>query len=214
MLSFGQYRNQLLEDIIDKDKQYLEWLNTQPWFKIKHKELYLESSKLVINREKSKIVNNNNKFIIYTDGACSNNGSSNAKAGLGVHFSPKNEIKIDDISLNIISASKRPTNNIAELLAIEMALLKCKEKNINIPITVYTDSDYSIKCIKYWYPNWLKNNNLTGKKNIDILQRIHKILPLNLEFIHIKAQHNTKLEDEHSIGNKIADRLAVDGVNK
>ena len=212
MLPFGQYRHQLLKDIIKKDKQYLEWLNTQPWYKIKHNDLFLESSQLVLNYKHKPI--NTNQFIIYTDGACSNNGSINAKAGLGVHFSPRNKIKIDDISQNIITSSNRPTNNIAELMAIEAALIKCIEHKIKIPITIFTDSDYSIKCIKHWYPNWLKNNNLKGKKNIDILRRIHNILPLNLEFIHIKAQHDTKLEDEHSIGNRIADQLAVRGINK
>lgn len=213
MLSFGQYRNQLLKDIINKDKQYLEWLNTQPWYKIKHNDLYLESSQLVLNYNKNKIINKD-QFIIYTDGACSNNGSKQAKAGLGVHFSPKNEIKIEDISLNVVTLSERPTNNIAELMAIETALLKCKEHKINIPIVIFTDSDYSIKCIKHWFPNWLKNNNLKGKKNIDILRRIYNILPKDLEFIHIRAQHDTKLEDEHSIGNKIADQLAVRGIYK
>lgn len=213
MLSFGQYRNQLLKDVIIKDKQYIEWLNTQPWYKIKHKELFLESSQLVANYSKNIIVNKD-QFIIYTDGACSHNGSKNAKAGLGVHFSPNNKIKIDDVSLNVIPLSERPTNNIAELMAIETALLKCREHKINIPIVIFTDSDYSIKCIKHWYPNWLKNNNLSGKKNIDILKRINNLLPLNLEFIHIRAQHDTKLEDEHSIGNKMADQLAVKGINK
>ena len=37
-------------------------------------------------------------FIIYTDGACSNNGSLKAKAGIGVHFSHRNKIKVNDIS--------------------------------------------------------------------------------------------------------------------
>ena len=211
MLSFGQYRNQSLKDIIEKDRQYLEWLNTQPWFKIKYGDLYLETSKILIKPIDPTTLNTE-KFIIYTDGACSNNGSKNARGGVGVHFNNKNKIKIPDISSKLIINT--PTNNAAELIAIECAINKCIEYNVTIPIIIYTDSDYSIKCIKYWYPQWVKNNNLSNKKNLNILERINKIIPDNLEFIHIRAQHDTKLQDEHSIGNQKADKLAVEGINK
>lgn len=211
MLSFGQYRNQLIKDIAVKDKQYLEWLNTQPWFKIKHLELFNKTREILLETIKPTIVNKE-KFIIYTDGACSNNGSLNARAGIGVHFSESNYIKIEDISSKLIM--DKPTNNVAELIAIETAINKCIENNITIPIIIFTDSDYSIKCITIWYPHWVKNKNIKNKKNIEIISRIFQKKPLNLEFVHIRAQHDTKLEDEHSIGNKIADRLAVEGINK
>ena len=100
------------------------------------------------------------------------------------------------------------------MTAIEIAIQKCIEYNVTIPIIIFTDSEYSIKCIKYWYPQWVKKNDLAKKKNTDILGRIHRSIPDNLEFIHIRAQHDTKLQDEHSIGNQIADRLAVEGIGK
>ena len=210
MLSFGQYRNQLIKDVVNKDRQYLEWLNTQPWFKIKYLELYNKSREATLGTIKPHIVNKD-KFIIYTDGACSNNGSVNAKAGIGVHFNKSNYIKLEDISSSLVM--KKPTNNAAELIAIESAINRCIENKITVPIVIFTDSDYSIKCINIWYPHWLKTNNLK-KKNIDIISRIYNKLPNNLELIHIRAQHNTKSEDEHSLGNKVADRLAVEGINK
>ena len=211
MLSFGQYRNELITDIVKKDKQYIEWLNTQPWFKIKHSELYNKSREVLLNKVKYPIINKDT-FVIYTDGACSNNGSDNARAGIGIHFSESNYIKIEDISSKLVM--DKPTNNAAELVAIETAINKCIEKNITIPIIIFTDSDYSIKCITIWYPQWVKNKNIKNKKNIEIISRICQKKPLNLEFVHIRAQHDTKLEDEHSIGNKLADRLAVEGINK
>jgi ribonuclease HI len=211
MLSFGQYRNQSINDVVKKDRQYLEWLNTQPWFKIKNPELHNITKGILVNTIKPLKINKD-KFIIYTDGACSNNGSINAKAGIGVHFSELNIIKIPDISCNLVMT--KPTNNAAELVAIETAIDKCIETKINIPIVIFTDSDYSIKCITIWYPQWLKNNNLKNKKNINILRRIHDKLPSDIEFIHIRAQHDTKMEDEHSQGNKSADKLAVEGINK
>ena len=35
IIPFGKYRNTTFKDIYNKDQQYLKWLNTQPWFKIK-----------------------------------------------------------------------------------------------------------------------------------------------------------------------------------
>ena len=37
-LTFGKYKNLNFDEIYIRDKQYLEWLNTQPWYKIKFKE--------------------------------------------------------------------------------------------------------------------------------------------------------------------------------
>ena len=74
MLTFGKYQNVLLEDVFKRDEQYLKWLNTQPWFKIRFKDLHLEVNKLLVqNLRPIKI--EKDMFIIYTDGACPNNGS-------------------------------------------------------------------------------------------------------------------------------------------
>jgi ribonuclease HI len=205
MLSFGQYRNQLLKDVYPKDPQYLKWLQTQPWFRIKYSDLYTENSSLLI-KYKKPIEINNNTFLIYTDGACSNNGLQNPKAGSGVYFSPNNRVTIDDISFKL--TMENPTNNKAELIAIEKALDACCIHNIKEQIVIFTDSNYSRKCITLWYPNWVKKNELKGKKNLDILERISILNEkLNPTFEYIKA--HTELQDEHSLGNKEADRLAV-----
>ena len=211
IIPFGQYRNKLLNDIINEDRQYLEWLNTQPWFKIKYDELYREIQKNLIQSIKNTEISSD-QFVIYTDGACSHNGSNRAKGGIGVYFSPSNEIKIPNISSKL--EVEKPTNNIAELVAILSALKECAEYKVTHPIIIFTDSQYSINCINCWFPVWVKKNTLKGKKNVDILAQINNILPPNLELIHIRAQHDTKLTDEHSIGNKMADQLAVNGINK
>lgn len=205
MLTFGKYQNVLLEDVYKKDEQYLKWLNTQPWFKIRFKDLHLEVNKLLIQNVK-KIIIENDMFIIYTDGACSNNGLIDAKAGVGIHFSSKNKTKFEDISLKL--DIENPTNNKAELIAIMMALDLCDKNNINNKIVIFTDSQYCIQCITLWFPDWLKKNNLNKKKNIDILRKIYSLYKkLNVQFQYIKA--HTNLQDEHSKGNYIADSLAT-----
>ena len=31
-LTFGKYRNHTVKEVLNKDKQYSQWLMTQPWF--------------------------------------------------------------------------------------------------------------------------------------------------------------------------------------
>ena len=206
MLSFGKYRNEQIKDVVKKDKKYLEWLNTQPWFTIKFKELHHQTTHLLVQNQQPLEIGSNS-FVVYTDGACSNNGSKKAKAGIGVHFSQRNEIKLEDLSLRL--HIDNPTNNKAELIAIEKALEQCILLNITSKIIIFTDSQYSLKCITLWYPDWVKKNKLENRKNIDILVRIDPMVKkLNVEFQHIRA--HTELQDEHSLGNANADRLATE----
>jgi len=205
-LTFGKYRNNTVKEVVNKDKQYSKWLITQPWFTIKHKSLYHLFIQELNDIENSKpITINENTFIAYTDGACKYNGSQRAKAGLGIHFSEMNNIKINDISERLIYSKQ--TNNAAELMAILRCLEKCLEYNVYQKIYIYTDSDYSMKCITLWYPEW-KKKGIKDKKNIDILNKINSIYErLDVEFIHIRS--HTGLTDIHSKGNEMADKLAV-----
>ena len=210
-LTFGKYRNLSVKDVVDKDKKYSQWLMTQPWFTIKHKSLHhtflheLNS----LNDIKPKALNKD-IFIAYTDGACKHNGSQKAKAGIGVYFSEKNQIKTPNISNRLIY--KTQTNNAAELTAILKCLEKCLEYGVNKKIYIYTDSDYSMKCITLWYPEWIKKGKYEDRKNIDILHKINSIYEIiDVEFIHIRS--HTGLTDIHSKGNEMADRLAVESLS-
>ena len=207
IINFGKYRNRNFSYIYQRDRQYLEWLNTQPWFKIKFEDMHKNLCKFLTENEEN-IVINKDTFIIYTDGACKNNGyrDREVNAGIGVHFSRTNEISLEDISqkLNI----ENPTNNKAELLAIDKSLELCIKNKIGGKIIIYTDSQYSIDAITKWYDQWIINGNLNSKKNIDILKKIKEYLKIiDVKFIHIRS--HTNLQDEHSIGNDKADRLAV-----
>ena len=93
---------------------------------------------------------------IFTDGACSNNGKSNAKAGFGVFFGEGDQRNVSEP----VPSSYPQTNNVAELLAIEMALniLGPEQKSA----IIYSDSDYSIKCLTVWVQKWRKNNWKNG----------------------------------------------------
>ena len=91
-------------------------------------------------------------------------------------------------------------------------------------IFIYSDSMYTIKCITDWIPKWEKNNwkKTDGKDvlNKDLLLLLWNEFNLvksiklikSIELKHINS--HTGKTDEHSLGNKEADRLAVNGANK
>jgi ribonuclease HI len=144
---------------------------------------------------------------VYTDGACSNNGRTNARAGFGVYFGK-------DDPRNVSESYNGPqTNNVAELLAIIKALSILRQEIDNgEKIVIYSDSKYSIRCCTD-YGEKCEKNNWIKKKGVEIPNaKIVKVAygfckgRKNIEFIHINA--HTGLQDRHSLGNENADRLA------
>jgi ribonuclease HI len=156
-----------------------------------------------------------NKYVydVYVDGACLNNGKSNAKSGIGIYFG-KNDIRNVSASLKY----GKQTNNRAELMAILVALkiIYVTEKENNIEYNIYTDSKYSIECVTCWIYKWKNNNWKTANnkpvQNQELIEKIYDMLIKlsKVKFFHIKGHSNGL--DKHSIGNKKADTLAVRSV--
>ena len=143
---------------------------------------------------------------VYTDGACSNNGKSNAKAGYGVYFGendPRN------ISKRVIG---RQTNNTAELTAIiEVFSILKDDIKIYEQIIIYSDSKTAICwCTttgeKYARQHWtIKKGEIP---NVNLIKSAYELMLKNpnVSLKHIHA--HTGLSDKNSLGNEGADRLA------
>jgi len=157
-------------------------------------------------RKNPKPVSTKSPLNIYTDGACSNNGKATAKAGFGVWFGENDERNISR------TYNGRQTNNVAELLAIVTALSivrnDIEEGRI---INLYTDSVYSKRCCttygeKMCKKGWKqKGQDIPNREIVESAYGFCRKYP-NIKFHHIAA--HTGLQDEHSIGNDNADRLA------
>jgi len=153
-------------------------------------------------------------IIIFTDGSCVKKNGVPIKCGYGVHF-PNNEL--DDISKSYKGTPL--TNQRAELYAIYKGI-KTIVSNIDFDtITIYSDSEYSIKSITLWIISWKKNGwkNSANKDvaNQDIIKKIDKYMckyENKIIFNHVKA--HTKNTDSLSKGNRMADKLATSGANK
>lgn len=136
-------------------------------------------------------------MIVYTDGACFNNGFKNAKAGYGIYFGENDPRNVsarvpDDLP---------QTNNVGELLAIIEAIKISNQSGI----TIYTDSEYCIKMA----------NKLVfdpKAKNMELVKELSRLKhQFNVILRHIRSHTNNN--DEHSIGNDNADRLANLSIN-
>jgi len=151
---------------------------------------------------------------VFTDGACSNNGKENAKAGIGVYFGendPRNVSKRID---------GKQTNNTAELSAIievfniltEGTYIKDKIKKYN-EINIYTDSEYVIKCCTSYGKKCEKNNWKREIPNVELVKLGYLLVKdnPNVKLYHVKA--HTGLDDKLSKGNEGADNLANMAIN-
>ena len=146
-------------------------------------------------------------YYVYTDGACSKNGTRNASAGIGIYFSPNDS---RNVSMRL---SGKQTNNAAELTAIIKAIQLVENDVRNGKcVAIVTDSEYSIRCATTYGEKCAKKQWKDDIPNQDLVRELYELYSQmsTLKFIHVKA--HTRLMDIHSIGNREADRLACEGV--
>ncbi|CAG5090165.1 Similar to Rnaseh1: Ribonuclease H1 (Rattus norvegicus) [Cotesia congregata] len=142
---------------------------------------------------------------IYTDGACTSNGSKNARAGIGVYFG-------DDHPSNVSKPVQgRITNNSAEIEAVIEAAKVAKDNGIN-KIRINTDSQFLINCQTKWMNKWKATGWVTSKKepvsNREELQKMDRVLSeLDVEFNHVRGHKGV-------YGNEMADKLARAGAKQ
>uniref|UniRef100_A0A3B1KIX8 Ribonuclease H1 n=1 Tax=Astyanax mexicanus TaxID=7994 RepID=A0A3B1KIX8_ASTMX len=120
--------------------------------------------------------------VVYTDGCCSRNGKTGARAGIGVYWGPDHPLNVAE------RLPGRQTNQRAELQAACKALEQARDMDFK-KIVLYTDSKFTINGITSWVKKWKTN----GWK-----------LNTGGEVLHIAGHAGFK-------GNEEADRLSREG---
>ena len=126
----------------------------------------------------------NETIHLYTDGSCEPNPGF---MGIGILLKYKNYER------RISRYTGEGTNNIAELEAIKQGLLELKAKDK--PVTVYTDSQYSIGVL---VGGW------TAHKNTELVTSVRNLIKefKTINFVKVKA-HDTNPD------NNATDALAL-----
>jgi ribonuclease HI len=141
------------------------------------------------------------KIIIFTDGACLVHKGK--IGGYGAVLKYKDYIK------KIYGGEMNTTNNAMEIKACIEAL-KCI-KTTHIPIEIYSDSEYVVKCFQEcWYHKWLYNGWRSAKskvKNVDLWKELIDLVEAQdeINFYKVKAHAGIEL-------NEMADDLANTGI--
>lgn len=106
-----------------------------------------------------------NRITIYTDGSSRGNPGP---GGYGAILMWENHTK------ELSAGYRITTNNRMELLGVIKALETLKKNNL--PITIYTDSQYIVNTVeKKWLDNWVRTQFKGGKKNKDLWSRYHQL---------------------------------------
>ncbi len=149
------------------------------------------------------MTDNNNKVIIYTDGAARGNPGPGGYAAILIYGNYRKEIS---------QGYRLTTNNRMELMAVIAALEALKKEGLNIEI--YSDSQYVVDAIeKKWIFEWEKKR-FKGKKNSDLWLRFLKLYRLhNIKFNWIRG-HNHNSENERcdylAVKASYSDNLLID----
>lgn len=145
------------------------------------------------------------KLIIYTDGSCRGNGKTDSIGGWGAVITYKGKVT------TMKGEEKGTTNNRMEIMGAIMALERLISVGIRrTHIEICTDSAYLCNMVTcHWIYAWKKNNwrKKEGNKpvkNIDLLERLLKLLNYfpNLEFKKVKGHSDVEF-------NNLADKLAT-----
>ncbi|KAG9282927.1 ribonuclease H1 [Astyanax mexicanus] len=140
--------------------------------------------------------------VVYTDGCCSRNGKTGARAGIGVYWGPDHPLNVAE------RLPGRQTNQRAELQAACKALEQARDMDFK-KIVLYTDSKFTINGITSWVKKWKTNGwklNTGGEVvNKDDFQKLDRLNgELEVVWLHIAGHAGFK-------GNEEADRLSREG---
>jgi len=143
-------------------------------------------------------------MLVFTDGACRNNGKPNACAGIGIYFGPNDARNVSRC------ISGKQTNNVAELTAIIEVFTIIKQDILcGKEITIFSDSEYAIRCCTTYGKKCAKDWDKQDIPNKDLVRHAYDLYCQldNVHFVHVDA--HTGKQDEYSKGNAEADKLAT-----
>ncbi|MFW6287725.1 MAG: ribonuclease HI [bacterium] len=121
-----------------------------------------------------------NKIHLYTDGACSGNPGPGGYAALIINGNKEHEVT---------GYEPETTNNRMELMAVIEGLKEVKKGSV---VKLVSDSNYVLKGLEEWMPDWKKRGWKTASnkpvKNKDLWKELDSVInEYKVEFIKVKG---------------------------
>lgn len=160
-------------------------------------ELTLDDGKKAVEKIAGTTKEAQRDYVIYTDGGCSKNPGG--YGGYGVVVTSDGKI-IDEL----FGGEPETTNNQMELLAVIHALEYAADLHDAGNITLYSDSQYVVRGISEWMPNWRATGWKNGTvKNLPFWKKIDELMQIMpVTFQWIRGHNGDKF-------NERADELAT-----
>jgi ribonuclease HI len=144
--------------------------------------------------------------VLYADGSCTKNGQKGARAGIGIYNAPGSKYNLSEPWSSELGSQ---TNQRAELMAGIRALERTAGLALGSPLEIRSDSEYLIKGMTEWMPQWKKNGWHSSTKKpvknkelwlkLDVLATSH---PAKITWTHVRGHANVA-------GNEEADKAAT-----
>jgi len=144
---------------------------------------------------------NARETIVFTDGACINNGKENARAGSGVWYGDN-----DPRNLSVRVALQEQSNQTGELIA---ALLAIRNQPPNENLRIMSDSKYLVDGLTKHVKNWEDKGWMNVKH-----KEIFKCMTALLRWRNGKTTLQWVKGHDGIKGNEEADKLAGEGARK
>ncbi|KAG8691704.1 hypothetical protein FRC11_012455 [Ceratobasidium sp. 423] len=152
-------------------------------------------------RNASTSANNNSQTVeVWTDGSCLGNGKPDARAAYAVYFGP------DDPRNEAKRAPGPQTNNTGEIYAVIRALEIVPESVKHL--TIYTDSEFTIKSLREWLPGWNRRGGMTSTNkpavhylSVKYMDALAQRRGERLKLVHVYGHKD-------NVGNNAADQMA------
>lgn len=133
-------------------------------------------------------------YWLFTDGGATANGAAHCKASWAFTLVSSSGVHSESgivTPINIPKKKYTTSNQRGELTAILNGLnyVNSLIPEGQIQIICVTDSDYSLKCITKWYPEWKSEGNCEGKMNLDLIVPAFKVYEELCEDYTVLFQH-------------------------
>ena len=156
---------------------------------------------------------------LFCDGACSGNGSVRARGGWAWAWWAGPVAGEPTVArADLLETPPAATNQRAELMALLEALRWWSAPVAGTacgggggPVTIYTDSMYTINCTSVWGPGWRRRGWTRGSgeplQNLDLIRPLVELWRPEWRLVHVRGHQAGS--GPGAIGNNWVDRAAV-----